>query len=439
MTGLDAGIAIYWDFENVHACVLDELRGEGAYRTARFRPQEPVVDFDPVVEYAATLGRIVVHRAYANWQYFGRYRDEMQAHAVDLVQLFPLTASKNGADIRLVLDVAEDMQQQAHVTHVIVVASDSDYTPLAQRCRKQGRVFIGIGTAVTPKSFQFACDEFRDYLGLTVGSVAPMAGGVAAAPEELSSLEDAADLVVTALRRLAAGRGEPWVLKASIRPLVKRLDPTFDERRFGVSSFTELLKALDSYVVERVGKFDHELAVREDLSEGSAPAGAPRAFDSVPDSTPVALVKRQLHRKGLRLPAERQLLWIVPGLVVQAFGSSETAAEPSFEDLRLKVEPGVQAHGLALSEVDFNKLKGIFWHARAFELHGHGNGISLRIRDADRLRRQLVMVLLEHLADPSGEDQGVLTEAIFGPDASDDQKELIGAALRDVLHERDEA
>ena len=26
---LDAGVAIYWDFENVHACVLDELRGEG--------------------------------------------------------------------------------------------------------------------------------------------------------------------------------------------------------------------------------------------------------------------------------------------------------------------------------------------------------------------------------------------------------------------------
>src|SRR5260370_42690359 len=44
---------------------------------------------------------------------------------------------------------------------------------------------------------------------------------------------DAADLVVTALRRLAAGRGEPWGLKAAIRPLVKRLDPTFDERNYG--------------------------------------------------------------------------------------------------------------------------------------------------------------------------------------------------------------
>jgi len=77
-TDLDAGVAIYWDFENVHACVLDELRGEGTYRPGRFRPQEPVVDIDSVVEYAATVGRIVVHRAYGNWQYFGRYRDELQ-------------------------------------------------------------------------------------------------------------------------------------------------------------------------------------------------------------------------------------------------------------------------------------------------------------------------------------------------------------------------
>lgn len=438
MADLDAGVAIYWDFENVHACVLDELRGEGAYRAGRFRPQEPVVDIDPVVEYAATVGRIVVHRAYGNWQYFGRYRDELQAHAVDLVQLFPLTASKNGADIRLVLDVAEDMQQQTHITHVIVVASDSDYVSLAQRCRKQGRVFIGIGTAITAKSFQFACDEFRDYRGLTVGSIAPMTAATAVPAEEMGSLEDAADLVVTAVRRLAAGRGEPWALKAAIRPLVKRLDPTFDERRFGVGSFTELLKALDAYMVERVGEYDHEIAVREDLGEGSLPAGAARALDSLPGSSPVALIERQLRRKGLRLPAERQLLWIVPELVVHAFGSSETAVEPSFEGLRMKVEPGVTAAGSALSEVDFNKLKGIFWRARAFGLLGQGKGMSLVIPDTDRLRRRLVMVLLEHLADPASEDQDVLAEAIFGPDASSDQERLIDEALQEVLQERDE-
>jgi NYN domain/OST-HTH/LOTUS domain len=433
---VDAGVAIYWDFENVHACVLDELRGEGAYRAARFKPQEPVVDIDPVVEYAATVGRIVVHRAYGNWQYFGRYRDEVQAHAVELVQLFPLTASKNGADIRLVLDVAEDMQHQAHVTHVIVVASDSDYTSLAQRCRKQGRVFIGIGTAVTPKSFQFACDEFRDYQGLTVASIAPIAGEIAATAQEPGSLEDAAELVVTAVRRLAAGRGEPWALKAGIRPLVKRLDPTFDERRYGVGSFTELLKALDAYVVEQVGEYDHELAVRADLGEGSPPAGAARAPDSLPGSSPVELVERQLRKSGLRLPTERQLLWTVPELVVQAFGPSGDAVEPSFESLRMKLEPGVTALGSVLSEVDFNKLKGIFWRARAFEVHGQGNGISLLIPDASRLRRLVVTVLLWHLADPASVDLGILTEAIFGPNASSEQEQLIGAALQEVLHQR---
>ncbi len=65
---------------------MDDLGGPGAYRAVWFRPQEPLVDIDPVVEYAATFGRIVVHRAYCNWQYYGRYRDELQAHAVDLVR-----------------------------------------------------------------------------------------------------------------------------------------------------------------------------------------------------------------------------------------------------------------------------------------------------------------------------------------------------------------
>ena len=94
MAGTDAAVAIYWDFENVHACLVDDANGDGAYRASRFKVQEPIVDIDPITEYAATFGRVVVHRAYANWQYFGRYRDELQAHAIDLVQLFPLAGSK---------------------------------------------------------------------------------------------------------------------------------------------------------------------------------------------------------------------------------------------------------------------------------------------------------------------------------------------------------
>lgn len=424
MANPDAGVAIYWDFENVHGCLLDEQRGEGAYRAAWFRPQDPVVDIDPVVDYAATFGRIVVHRAYCNWMYYGRYRDELQAHAVDLVQLFPLAGSKNGADIRLVLDVAEDLQRHPHITHVVVVASDSDYTSLAQRCRRQGRVYIGIGTDRTARSYPYACDEFRRYRDLAVA--VPAAVPASADPvSDRAPLEDAAELVVRAVRRLAADSGEFWVLKATVRPLVKRLDPAFDERNFGYATFTELIRALADQIAERTGKYDHELAVRADLDgQVSPPAGA-----AVLGSTPALLVERQLRRRGLRLPDERRLLWDGPALIVAAFGGSPAVVEHGFDSLRLKIEPGISALGYPMSETDFNKLKGILWRGQVFERHGLNQGISLRLPDERLLRLRLVTVLLEHLTDPADADLATLSEAFFGPGASSDQQQLVSAAL----------
>jgi hypothetical protein len=44
---------------------------------------------------------------------------------------------------------------------------------------------------------------------------------------------DAVDLIRRAIARLSANKGDPWVLKAAIRPMVKRLDPTFDEKTYG--------------------------------------------------------------------------------------------------------------------------------------------------------------------------------------------------------------
>ncbi|MCW2931116.1 MAG: hypothetical protein JWM19_2078 [Actinomycetia bacterium] len=471
MAGTDAAVAIYWDFENVHACLIDDADGDGAYRASRVKVQQPIVDIDPITEYAATFGRVVIHRAYANWQYFGRYRDELQAHAIDLVQLFPLAGSKNGADIRLVLDVAEDLQHHPHLTHVIVVASDSDYTSLAQRCRKHGRYFHGVGTERTASSYQFACDEFRRYRDLAGRSPAVQAPADAA--REVVPLEDAGDLVVRAIRRLAAGSGESWVRKAGVRPLVKRLDPTFDESGFGYPTFTELLRALDAagYIAERPGEHDHEVAVRADPERAGAdrdergrpagdwaaherPAQDGDALDATglavaglagaglvpggpwqPASASAVLIERQLRRRGLRLPASRRVLWDLPDLMVAALAASPDGTAASFEDLRLAVEeqaprePGPDA-GPAVPEADFNKVKSILLHARAFTLLGRDRGISLQVPDAARLRALIVGQLLRHLADPGDEEPAVLAEAFFGPSASEEQRELVATVLR---------
>lgn len=435
MIDSDSAVAVYWDFENVHASLMDDLSGSGAYRATWFRPQEPLVDIDPVVEYAATFGRIVVHKAYCNWQYYGRYRDELQAHAVDLVQLFPLTGSKNGADIRLVLDVAEDLQRHPHLTHVVIVASDSDYTSLAQQCRRHGRFFIGIGTTRTASSYKFACDDFRFYRDLAATSASPAAAAEAdEATQELAPLEDAADLVAKAVRMLAAGRGESWARKAGVRPLVKRLDPAFDERNFGFSTFTELLRALEGSIIERSGEYDHELAVRADIDGPVRPQGGA----AVASSTTAVLVERQLRRRGLRLPAERRIMWTVPALIVDAFGASSSVVEPGFESLRLKIEPGASALGFVLTEVDFNKLKGILWRGHVFEVHGHDKGISLRVPNLEQLRHRLISVLLDNLADPADEDPALLAEAFFGPGPTDEQKELVSHVLQALLEGRNQ-
>ena len=39
-------VAIYWDFENIHATLIDQLKGSGTYRQTRFSPQDPVVNVE---------------------------------------------------------------------------------------------------------------------------------------------------------------------------------------------------------------------------------------------------------------------------------------------------------------------------------------------------------------------------------------------------------
>ena len=110
-------VALYWDFENLHASLCEEHFGEGAYDKAdsRFKPQEPLIDVQAVVELASSFGPIAINRAYCNWQFFGRYRDALLQAAVELIQLFPPGGSaKNGADIKLCLDATEDMPVPAH-------------------------------------------------------------------------------------------------------------------------------------------------------------------------------------------------------------------------------------------------------------------------------------------------------------------------------------
>jgi uncharacterized LabA/DUF88 family protein len=144
----ERSVALYWDFENLQAALIDAKYGDGSYAKAdsRFKPQEPLIDVQAIVELAASFGPVAINRAYCNWQFFGRYRDALLQSGVELVQLFPPGPSaKNGADIKLCLDALEDTTRFSHVGTVIIVGGDSDFMPVAQKMKAAGRTLVGIG------------------------------------------------------------------------------------------------------------------------------------------------------------------------------------------------------------------------------------------------------------------------------------------------------
>ena len=187
-------VALYWDFENLHAALVEQRAGEGAYAKpdTRFRVQEPLVDVQAIVDLAASLGPIAINRAYANWQYLGRYRDALLQGAIDLVQMFPPgAAAKNGADIRLGLDALDDAARFAHIGTVIVVSCDSDFMPLAHKLKAAGLTIMGIGVrANTNRHWARCCHAFRYYESLVgVNPVDAVSVGGADDPDATLPLE----------------------------------------------------------------------------------------------------------------------------------------------------------------------------------------------------------------------------------------------------------
>lgn len=176
----DSRVAVYIDFDNIVISRYDQLHGRGTFHQQRVksvqrgstdavatRVEQATVDVGAILDYAASFGTPVISKAYADWSVAvnAGYRQQLLARAVDLVQLFPTTRGiKNGADIRLAVDVMEDLFRLPDITHVVIVAGDSDYIALAQKAKRLGRFVVGIGVAgSTSKSLAAACDEFADY------------------------------------------------------------------------------------------------------------------------------------------------------------------------------------------------------------------------------------------------------------------------------------
>jgi len=181
------------------------------------RIREATVDIGAILDYASSFGPIVISRAYADWSQpvNAGYRKQLVDRAIDLTQMFPLSATKNGADIRLAIDVVEDMFRLSDVTHVVLVAGDSDYVALAQRVKRLGRYIVAVGVAgATSKSLPAACNDFSLYDDLPgIGAEDAEADVTDVAESDVAEVAES-DVTESDVTDVAAPAAAPAVKKA---------------------------------------------------------------------------------------------------------------------------------------------------------------------------------------------------------------------------------
>lgn len=154
------GIGVYVDLENIQRAVQTL-----APTTKPTFVVDPIVNLQLPLTLAGRFGHPLVVRAYGNWARLAKYQRPLRTLPYELVQVFPCTAgSKNGADIRLVMDAMQDLRELPELRHIIVMTGDTDFVPLAHFARRLGREVTGIGTrANAGHAWVAACDHFVWY------------------------------------------------------------------------------------------------------------------------------------------------------------------------------------------------------------------------------------------------------------------------------------
>ena len=260
-------IAVFVDYDNIEIGLKSTLRRE--------------FDVSLALDALKERGDIVAKFAYANWGRQDGATRQMAENAVQMVQRIPSPrGDKNGADINLALDALEMAFTHTHVNAFAIVSGDSDFIPLVNKLKEYGKtVFVVGGKAFTSTILQQNCHEFISFESLMAD--APAAAPVSQEPRQQRPRGDRPDRGDRRQRPapLELGQAMPLVERAlqvlerrAVQPqlgLLKstmlQLDPAFNERAYGASSFSDFVEKLKReelvnvsgtggrYIIERKG------------------------------------------------------------------------------------------------------------------------------------------------------------------------------------------
>src|SRR6266542_2346724 len=224
MAGDDRKLAMFIDFENI-------VRG---VKEAQYKQFEIKLVLERLVE----KGKIMVKRAYADWNRYAEYKRPFHEHAIELIDV-PQSrySSKNSADIRMVVDAMDLAYAKQHVDSFALVSGDSDFSPLVSKLRENDRYVIGLGVKSSSSELLVGnCDEFIFYEDLIRESKKTTA--LRGMPEK--KMEAMAQLI-EAIQALQRERKDTrW--GSMVKQTMIRKNPAFNESYYGYSTFSKLLE-----------------------------------------------------------------------------------------------------------------------------------------------------------------------------------------------------
>ncbi|MBI4637375.1 MAG: NYN domain-containing protein [Candidatus Rokubacteria bacterium] len=113
-------LALFIDFENI-------ARG---VKEAQYKQFEIKLVLERLLE----KGKIIVRRAYADWNRFTEYKRPFHEWAIELIDVPQSRYSgKNSADIRMVVDALDLAYGKTHIDSFALVSGDSDFSPLVSK------------------------------------------------------------------------------------------------------------------------------------------------------------------------------------------------------------------------------------------------------------------------------------------------------------------
>ncbi|HEX7184394.1 MAG TPA: NYN domain-containing protein [Thermoanaerobaculia bacterium] len=217
-------IAMFCDLENIALGVRDSEIGK--------------FDINLILERLLEKGKIIVKKAYADWERYSDYKRPFHEAAIELIDIpQKFYSGKNSADIKMVVDAMDLSYSKEHLDTFVILSGDSDFSPLVSKLKENNKYVIGVGVKNSSSNLLIDnCDEFLYYEDVwRDNQKGPKLDGLNKKTAEVFSL-----MIESIQALLRENKDVLW--GSMIKQTMQRKKPSFNEGYYGYTTFSELLE-----------------------------------------------------------------------------------------------------------------------------------------------------------------------------------------------------